>query len=78
MPYPKQLKRGNADMHGPDDFPELAYILQKECVRYMRRYAWTTASRRDVLAALNEVNLEVHRRYMGPWSDDAIERNGDI
>lgn len=78
MPYPKPIKRAHAETHGPADFPELAYVLQKECVRYMKRDAWSTPSRRDVLAALNEVNLEVHRRYMGPWSDDAIRRNGDI
>lgn len=79
MPYPKTIVRGRIKRgQPPTNFSELSYALLETAVSYLRSHGETTDAFRDCLAALNEVNLEFHRVYCAPWSDDAIKRNGGI
>ena len=55
----------------------LTYLVYSLGVSYFKgRESYTAMS--DSISALNDAAEEIRRRYLNPYEDEAIKRNGDV
>lgn len=90
MPY---VKERNRELYKPlqqmlDTFNllhpgDLNYLLTLVCQRYLQ--TWGDETRdvtyreyNDIIGALEACKLELYRRMVAPYEDEAIKRNGDV
>ncbi len=85
MPYITQTDRAEFE-HIEEmiqDFPptcagDIQYMIAILIREYMRNNDYRYQTMNDVMGALNGANLEFYRRYVGPYEDECIEKNGDV
>lgn len=56
----------------------LNYIITKLCHKYLKQHGIRYQYFNDVVGALEGAKLELYRRFIGPYEDEAIEKNGDV
>ena len=90
MPYIKKDEKTYLDRliyeltaHGKLDSPaELNYLFTKIILVYLKKTDRTKKPRyqdfNDVIGALECCKLELARRLIVPYENDAIDRNGDV
>ena len=82
MPYIKKEIRQALDWEPatePSTPGELTYVLYKVCNDYYKNSEKCGFARyAEVLGCLEACKLELYRRRIAPYEDDAIARNGDI
>lgn len=85
MPYIDQEARAGFE-HLEEyitDFPpetagEMQYLFAVIIREYMKSNPRRYQTMNNVMGALNGANLEFYRRYVAPYEDECIERNGDV
>ncbi len=85
MPYITQENRAEFE-HIEEmiqDFPptcagDIQYMVAILIREYMRNNPYRYQTMNDVMGALNGANLEFYRRYVGPYEDECIGKNGDV
>lgn len=85
MPYIDQESRAELE-HIEElivDFPpntagELQYLIAVMIREYMKNNPYRYQTMNNVMGALGGANLEFYRRYVAPYEDQCIERNGDV
>ena len=85
MPYINQADRNRMEEvehslveSGIVNAGELQYVIALAIREYMETHPFRYQTMNDVLGALNGANLEFYRRYVAPYEDKAIRKNGDI
>ena len=78
MPYITKEARQEVIFRTPLTAGELNYLLTKLCHEYIDQGIECYQSYNDVMGALTNCQHELYRRYIVPFEDRAIERNGDV
>jgi len=85
MPYISQDDRdGFEEFRGviadvnPTTAGELQYMIAIMIKEFMKNSDYRYQDMNNVMGALNGANLEFYRRYVGPYEDECITKNGDV
>ena len=80
MPYINPDRRAYLDNGGePLTAGELNYLVSRAVIRYVEhRGRVSYQDYNDMLGALEGAKLELYRRVVAPFEDQALTRNGDI
>lgn len=82
MPYISPARREQLQVYLQSDTPktpgELNYIFTVIIKSYMDEKGESYQHYNDVMGALEGAKLELYRRQIIPYEDEAIMRNGDI
>lgn len=85
MPYITQASREDfkdieelIQSKPPQCAGDIQYILALLIKEYMSNNPYRYGTMNDVMGALNGANLEFYRRYVGPYEDECIDKNGDV
>jgi len=85
MPYITQTDRESLDYvedairnSPPTSAGEIQYLIALLIKGYMSNSDYRYQTMNDVMGALNGANLEFYRRYVGPYEDECIKKNGDV
>lgn len=57
---------------------ELTYILYSIALKYLNTHGRSYQNISETVSSLADAENEMRRRILGPYEDQAIERNGDI
>ena len=57
---------------------DLNYLFTKIAHRYLKKKGIRYQYFNDVVGALEGAKLELVRRFVNPYEDEGIERNGDV
>ncbi|MDB4408494.1 hypothetical protein N9165_00305 [Akkermansiaceae bacterium] len=85
MPYIAQEDRDGfeefrdlcADLE-PKTAGEIQYMIAVIVAEFMKNSDYRYQNMNDVMGALNGANLEFYRRYVAPYEDECIAKNGDV
>jgi len=85
MPYIAQVDRESFEYvehvlkrHAAESAGEIQYLIALVIKGYMSNNDYRYQTMNDVMGALNGANLEFYRRYVGPYEDECIAKNGDV
>lgn len=85
MPYIAQNDRDDfAEFRGvvsglePKTAGEIQYMIAVIVAEFMKNSDYRYQNMNDVMGALNGANLEFYRRYVAPYEDECIAKNGDV
>lgn len=79
MPYiPKKDRERIGSYLGANNSGELNYIFTQEIVAYLNSHGLSYQTFNDILGALEGAKLELVRRRLNKYEDNAIKRNGDV
>jgi hypothetical protein len=85
MPYIAQDDRdGFEEFRGvvsgiePKTAGEIQYMIAVIVAEFMKNSDYRYQNMNDVMGALNGANLEFYRRYVAPYEDECIAKNGDV
>ena len=85
MPYIAQDDRDDfAEFRGvvsglePKTAGEIQYMIAVIVAEFMKNSDYRYQNMNDVMGALNGANLEFYRRYVAPYEDECIAKNGDV
>ncbi len=79
MPYIDKKTRRFLDEGGtPQNAGELNYELTRTIQDYMFQKGESYQTYNDILGVLTAIPLELYRRWIAPYEDKAIKRNGDV
>lgn len=89
MPYIKKTDREKYERsldslvrHLPEDITTLAgefnYVVSSLAKRYINKHGEKYARYQALLGAMDLAKMEVYRRFVLPYEDECIRKNGDI
>jgi hypothetical protein len=62
----------------PKTAGEIQYMIAVIVAEFMKNSDYRYQNMNDVMGALNGANLEFYRRYVAPYEDECIAKNGDV
>ena len=85
MPYISQGNRRDfehfrdgVELAPPTTAGEMQYMIAIITAEFMKNSGYRYQDMNDVMGALNGANLEFYRRYVAPYEDECIAKNGDV
>ena len=57
---------------------EIQYMIAIIVAEFMKNSDYRYQDMNNVMGALSGANLEFYRRYVGPYEDECIAKNGDV
>lgn len=57
---------------------ELTYILYSIALKYLNTHGRNYNNISETISSVTDVEAEMRRRILGPYEDQAIQKNGDI
>lgn len=62
----------------PTTAGEVQYMIAIITAEFMKNSDYRYQDMNNVMGALNGANLEFYRRYVAPYEDECIAKNGDV
>jgi len=62
----------------PKTAGEIQFMIAVIIAEFMKNSDYRYQNMNDVMGALNGANLEFYRRYVAPYEDECIAKNGDV
>ena len=78
MPHITEEERQYTDHHGPDNAGQLAYVLTKVLLFYVKKKGISTKAFAEVMGALEYAKHEWYEKMIRPFEEIKEKENGGI